>query len=1085
MSRQTIYFISLILISGFFLTSATSAIDISDPDLVGYWAFNEGSGTVAADLSVNGYDGTLNGGVTWTDGIYQNALHFNGSNAYVGTGQSILNDLEGFTLAGWVSASNVDVYSSLFGQNDLIEFGFIGGSEVGTWLLGNNWVLVSASYPFDYPSWHHVALTGDSTGVVIYIDGQEAASDPGPVSSGVSGFTFNIGANVFNATGDPFLGEIDDVWVFGRALSQDEIKALMQGTGGYPYAMSPDPADGAMHTNTWVTLSWRPGDFAVSHDVYMGDNFDDVNDGTGDTFRGNYTDEFFIAGFPGFPFPDGLVPGTTYYWRIDEVNDADPNSPWKGPVWSFWIPSKKAYNLSPENGTMFIDTNVTLTWSAGFGSVLHTVYFGEDFDTINNATGGSSQGLVRYNPGPLEFNKTYYWRVDEMDGVNTYKGDVSSFTTTIPGLGEVVMERWENIPGDDVPSLTSSSKYPNNPDITGRLTSFSWDQEFDNYGGRIHGWLYAPGTGDYTFWLCADNNGELWLSTDDDSTNVRLIARESNYSNPNTWGTGEEQSEPIPLVAGNKYYIMALWKEGTGGDQCQVAWRGPGVPERVIIPGSNLSPYEPLNAYGAKPTNGATGVTQTPVLEWKPGLQAASHEVYFGTDQEAVRSATKASPEYKGTKSLGDESYDPGKLAWEAVYYWRVDEVNAANPASPWVGNVWSFTTADFLIIDDFESYDAGDNQIWYSWHDGLGYGVPGVDPFFEGNGTGAAIGDDTTASYTEQNIVHGGSQSIPYWYNNNKQGYAFYSEGQKKLTVSRDWTEQGLTELSLWFRGYPASAGSFVEGPAGTYTMTGSGADIWAVDGVEADEFHFAFKMLTGSGSIVARVQSVENTNAWAKAGVMIRETLDPDSAHAMMVVTPASGISFQRRPGTGLTSIDDTTSDITAPYWVKIERDLAGNFKAYSSANGSAWQMQGIAESIQMASNVYIGLVLTSHDAALTCRAVFTNVTITGNVTGQWTNQDVGIESNEAEPLYVAVSNAAGAPAVVVYDNPAAAQIDVWTEWVIPLQAFADQGINLADVDRIAIGLGTKGNMTTPGGSGKMYFDDIRLYRPRETAE
>jgi hypothetical protein len=200
---------------------------------------------------------------------------------------------------------------------------------------------------------------------------------------------------------------------------------------------------------------------------------------------------------------------------------------------------------------------------------------------------------------------------------------------------------------------------------------------------------------------------------------------------------------------------------------------------------------------------------------------------------------------------------------------------------------------------------------------------------------------------------------------------------------------------------------------------------------------------------------------------------------------VTPASGISFQRRPGTGATSIDDTTAGITAPYWVKIERDLAGNFAAYSSANGSTWQKLGVSESIQMTSNVYIGLALTSHDAALTCQAVFTNVTITGTLSSQWINQDVGIEGNDAEPLYVAVSNATGEPVVVVHDNPAAAQIDTWTEWVIPLQTFADQGINLSDVDGIAIGIGTKGNMTTPGGSGKMYFDDIRLYRPRETAE
>jgi hypothetical protein len=136
-------------------------------------------------------------------------------------------------------------------------------------------------------------------------------------------------------------------------------------------------------------------------------------------------------------------------------------------------------------------------------------------------------------------------------------------------------------------------------------------------------------------------------------------------------------------------------------------------------------------------------------------------------------------------------------------------------------------------------------------------------------------------------------------------------------------------------------------------------------------------------------------------------------------------------------------------------------------------------------MGTNVYIGLAVTSHNASAICQAVFTNVTTTGSVGPQWANQDVGISSNDAEPLYVALANSAGNPVVVVHDNPDAALIDIWTEWVIPLQTFADQGISLADVDRIAIGLGTKGNMTTPGGAGKMFLDDIRLCRSRTAAE
>ncbi|MHC4436414.1 MAG: hypothetical protein ACYS3S_03565, partial [Planctomycetota bacterium] len=491
---------------------------------------------------------------------------------------------------------------------------------------------------------------------------------------------------------------------------------------------------------------------------------------------------------------------------------------------------------------------------------------------------------------------------------------------------------------------------------------------------------------------------------------------------------------------------------------------------------------------GPNPADGAVDVNPAKIITWAAGAVAASHEVYFGTDADDVANATKASPEYKGPKALGEESYDTGLLALETAYYWRIDEVNSTNPDSPWAGNVWSFTTGNFFVIDDFEDYDVGNNEIWWSWKDGLGYVAHDNEPAYPGNGTGSAVGDETTVSYTEETIVHWGDQSMPFVYDNNKQGYLYYSETEKKLTDIHNWTEEGVTELSLWFRGYPASVGSFVEGPAGTYTITATGADIWN----QADEFHYAHKMLTGTGSIVARVESVEQTDNWAKAGVMIRETLDAGSKFAAVYITPGNGCRFQARLETDAGATSDSgvaTSEqtaINAPYWVKLERDIAGNFRGYYSANGSSWQsMSWNPQSIMMSSNVYVGLALTSHNNDATCEAKFSNVTITGTVSQQWINQDVGITSNDAEPLYVAILNNAGPPAVVAHDNPAAANIDTWTEWIIPLQAFADQGIILTDVGRIAIGLGTRGNMTIPGGSGKMYIDDIRLYRLREIAQ
>jgi hypothetical protein len=809
-------------------------------------------------------------------------------------------------------------------------------------------------------------------------------------------------------------------------------------------------------------MSWRAGDFAVSHDVYFGDNFDDVNDGLGDMFRGNHELPYFVAGFPGYPYPDGLVNGKTYYWRIDEVNDTEPNSPWKGKVWSFWIPSKKAYEPVPADNAAFIDTEGTiLTWTPGFGAKLHTVYFGDDFDTVANATDGLAQAVINFSPGPLEVEKTYFWRVDEfVDAANTYKGDVWSFTTAKAGGGV----RGDYDKGRTFDNLVLTRTDPR--------IDFSWGEGepdpavgIDQFSARWTGEVEAAFTETYTFYTNSDDGIRLWID------GQLIVENWTNHSATEDRGT-------IDLVAGNTYGLVMEFYEDDGGAVAELRWSSPSTPKQ-LIPQAALSP--PIKASSPSPSNRATGAKMTPILRWGAGDFAASHEVYFGTDADAVKNADKSSPEYKGTKALGDENYDPGKLAWFTEYFWRIDEVNTVNSDSPWVGNLWSFTTGDFIVVDDFEDYDAGDNQIWYAWHDGLGYGVPGSADFFAGNGTGAAVGDETTASYTEETIVHGGRQSMPLSYDNNKQGYSKYSETELTLTAPRDWTEEGVTRLSLWFRGYPASVGSFVEGPVGTYTMTGSGTDIEGT----ADEFHFAYKTLTGVGSIQAQVLSVDNTHVWAKAGVMIRETLEPGSVQAMMVVTPEQGVSFQRRPVTDDVTSNTTTGGIVAPYWVKIERDLAGNFTASSSTNGSTWDIQGAHENIQMGANVYIGLAVTSHDAALTCQAVFTNVTTTGTVSPQWVSQDIGITSNDAEPLYVAVSNSAGTPVVVVHDDPAAATIDTWTEWVIPLQAFEDQGIVLTNVDSIAIGLGTRGNISIPGGSGKMYFDDIRLYQPAPEPE
>jgi len=235
------------------------------------------------------------------------------------------------------------------------------------------------------------------------------------------------------------LGEVyASAWTQGASpgnemgLVLDRIVVNEEGWAGgttFPLARSPAPKNGSMLEATWANLSWREGDLSVSHDLYFGTSFDDVNDGAEGTSVGNLAAALQIVGFPGFPASEGLQPGTTYYWRVDEVNDADPNSPWKGDVWSFSIQPYTAFDPDPADGAEFVDPDGTFGWAPGFAAALHTFYVGTDFEEMSNAVGGVPQGEATLKPGPLDSEKVYYWRVDEFDGVETHKGDVWSFTT--------------------------------------------------------------------------------------------------------------------------------------------------------------------------------------------------------------------------------------------------------------------------------------------------------------------------------------------------------------------------------------------------------------------------------------------------------------------------------------------------------------------------------------------------------------------------------------------------------------------------------------------------------------------------------
>ena len=475
-----------------------------------------------------------------------------------------------------------------------------------------------------------------------------------------------------------------------------------------------------------------------------------------------------------------------------------------------------------------------------------------------------------------------------------------------------------------------------------------------------------------------------------------------------------------------------------------------------------------------EPVNNALEIPRDVTLKWSAGKYADTHDVYFGTNWDDVNNADTSPgvwPEFKGNQDPC--SFIPGMLDIGRTYYWRVDEVNDGPDPYVYQGEVWTFTVANFLVVDDFEDYnDYPPDDIFGTWIDGYGIDENGALVGYD------APDIDAGEHFVETSIVHGGKQSMPYFYNN--IGGATYSEAQRMFSPGRDWTREGVETLSIWLRGNPASVGSFVEAPPGTYTMTGSGTDIWS----NADEFHFAFKETNGTANIIAKVESASDTDPWAKAGVMIRDTLDADSRYAGLFITPENGVRFQYRNTTGGVTDRQFVEGIAAPHWVKLERTSGGLVRAYHSADGTTWERFNLMQ-VAMNTPMYVGLAVTSHDAALTCEAKFSNVSFPNtNVDMQWTDQDVGMLSNEPESMYVTVGDSSGMAATVRYDDPSPSLISDWTEWNIPLTDFSDQGVVLTDVDKLAIGFGSADN-PQPGCSGLVYFDDIRLYLPREPAQ
>jgi hypothetical protein len=810
-------------------------------------------------------------------------------------------------------------------------------------------------------------------------------------------------------------------------------------------ATAPQPAEGTV-VMTPVFLRWTAGETAALHNVYLGKTPE-------------LTEADQIASLqPAFPAvcqtPADLEPGAIYYWRVDQIDGE--GKVYVGDVWHFVATPNTAYAPTPRDGDKWMSTDTVLAWLPGRTATTHEVFFGTHQQAVSARDTTTFQGRQEapvYAPGPLEPGRTYHWAVDELDESSRYAGSVWSFTTF--SGGGVKAEYFSNMTLSGPPAVTQIEDqidhYWGEGTIAGLLN--------DGVSARWTADLEIAIADTYTFITTSDDGVRLWLDGE------LLIDNWTEH------GPMDNYSRPVELAPGI-YELRVEWYDFWAGATLQLWWETPAL-GRQIIPAGPLQP--PLWAKPLYPADGDANVPQNVMLRWSAGDWAVAHDVYFGRDAEAVAAATPTDTGiYQGRLPREQTTWTVGPLERNQTCYWRIDEINPDEPASPWRGRVCSFTPADFLIVDDFESYTSEPGQeVFQTWIDGASRSD------LPGNGTGATVGADRT-------VVHSGRQAMQLRYNNTLPPH--YSQTQRVWAAPQDWTAGGAGALSLWFRGYPMA---FRETSPGHFLMSSTSGDI----GGGRDHFRFVWQQFSGDGAISARIDSIREAAEWARAGVMIRENLGPGSAYACMSATPDGRRAFQSRTQTGAGVTSSTHSDSGAigfPFWVKLER-RGSSFTACYSQDGLTWVAQPGYENTGSAaspnpqtigmvtrSSVFIGLALTSADPQRTTVGAFSDVAVTGNVSGPWRVADIGgaNPSNNPGSLYVTFQDASGRRGTLVHPQPDAPLMMDWTEWRIPLADLLALGVDTAAVESIALGIDNR-DRPAEAGSGLVHLDDITVPR------
>jgi len=466
------------------------------------------------------------------------------------------------------------------------------------------------------------------------------------------------------------------------------------------------------------------------------------------------------------------------------------------------IETGKASEPSPANEATDLVRDVTLSWKPGeFAPPVngHKVFLSENFTDVNEGIGGITQDANIYTPPQrLDFGKTYYWRVDEVNGppdFTVHQGDVWSFTVepvAYPIAGASI-------------TATASSQFNANTKPENTINGSGLD------AGDLHS------TAETGVWLSSMTGQQpTWIQYELDRVYKlhQMLVWNHNTSIEPVVGFGFKDATIEYSIDGANWAALGTTHEfarapGAAGYAHNTTVDFGGTLAKYVkltansnwggmVPQYGLSEvrffYIPVSAREQNPASGSTDMSvENVTLSWRAGREAAKHNLYLSTDQQAVINETISSL-ISVPAGRSYVSYDTGELELDKSYYWKANEVNEAETPASWQGDVLNFSAQKYLVVDDFEDYnDFEPDRVFDTWIDG--WNVP-----TNGSQVGYA-----TPPFAEQTIIHGGKQSMPLSYDNSST--ASYSEAAANianLAIGRDWTKYGIKALSLYFYGDP-----------------------------------------------------------------------------------------------------------------------------------------------------------------------------------------------------------------------------------------------------------------------------------------